>query len=349
VPTDRFRPEAGSSARLDVVICTFQNAAMLALVLEALEAQHAAPELWNVLVVDNNSRDDTCDVIQRHVQVGRIPGLRRVAELTQGLTPARRCGVSCSTAPWIAFVDDDCILDPDWVSGALDFARTHETCAGFGGRVVPRYVENPPAVLAKYGWAFAEQDLGETPVPVDCLVGAGMVVSRAALCESGWDRGPYFADRVGRRLVSGGDVEIALRLAGTGRQLWYTPACSLRHMIPAYRTAMPYLLRMTRGLGVSHSLAHALTWRGSRRAWARAAARDLAASGRTVLRLARRSLGTADGRRDALLATGYELGRGQGIARVAVLLAAGRCEFFAADRPGSAGRGVRRGHAIRAA
>lgn len=355
VPTDRFRPESSGASpptadghQLDVVICTFENAAMLDLVLASLEAQDAPPELWTVLVVDNNSRDDTSDVIERHLHAGRIPGLRRVAELTQGLTPARLCGVSSTSAPWIAFVDDDCILDPGWVTGALDFARTHADCAGFGGRVVPTYLAQPPAVVETYGWAFAEQDFGETPVPVDGLVGAGMVVSRAALRQSGWESGPYFADRIGRKLVSGGDVEIALRLAGTGRALWYTPACALRHMIPAHRTAMPYLLRILRGLGVSESLAHALTWHGSRCAWARAAARDLAGSLRTLLRLAR-TLASPDGRRNAMLATSYELGRGQGVARVGVLLLTGRCQFFGADRPGSAGRGVRRGHAVRAA
>ncbi len=222
----------------------------------------------------------------------------------------------------------------------------HQECGAFGGRVVPTYVGESPAVLARYGWAFAEQDLGDVPVPVDCLVGAGMVVNRAALDESAWTRMPYFEDRVGRNLVSGGDVEIALRLAGTGRPLWCTPACALQHIIPPRRTTMPYLLRMTRGLGISHSLAQASAWRPCRRAWARQASRDVLASFVAVVGLAKRATRGREGRQDAMLAVSYELGRWQGIARVAVLLAEGRCQFFGRDRPDSDRVG---GHVVRPA
>lgn len=343
------RGRANGDTVLDIVICTFDNAAMLDGLLTCLAAQRPAGGQWSVLVVDNNSPDDTRDVVERHSETGAVPGLRRVEERVQGLTPARLQGVRASTAPWIAFVDDDCILREDWVEQAIAFARSHPDCGGFGGRVVPTYVGEPPTVMGRYGWAFAEQNLGETPLAVDCLVGAGMVVSRAALEESGWPRGPFFADRVGRKLVSGGDVEIALRVAGTGRPLWYTPACELRHVIPARRTTMPYLVRMTRGLGVSYSLAQALTWRGPRRSWMRAASTDLAAGLVPVLKRAGRAPSSVSARHDALLAASYECGRWLGVARVAVLLATGRCEFFGADRPDARRRDARRRHAVRAA
>ncbi|MFN2607331.1 MAG: glycosyltransferase [Acidimicrobiales bacterium] len=334
-------------SELDVVICTFDNDLLLDRALGALARQRGAPGPWNVLVVDNNSGPATRDVIDRHISRGDVPGLRRVAEPAQGLTQARVRGVHSTTAPWIAFVDDDCLLGEDWVRGAIEFARSNPGCGAFGGRVVPTYAEVPPAFVARYGWAFAEQDLGDGPAAVDCLVGAGMVVNRTALAECGWAAGPYFADRVGRRLVSGGDVEIALRLAGTGRPLWYTPACELQHLIPARRTEVAYLVRMTRGLGVSHSLARALTWHGSRRAWLRAESNDLVGSLVSVIAAATRAVRGPESRRDALLAASYEWGRCIGAARVAVLLSTGRCPFFGGDRPGGAQAG-RRGHAVRA-
>lgn len=338
-----------ADAELDVVICTFDNARMLDRVLTALAAQAPAHGRWGVLVVDNNSTDDTPDVVERHEATGALPGLRRVEEPTQGLTPARLRGVRSTTAPWIAFVDDDCILDERWVERAIDFGRSQPDCGGFGGRVVPTYVVTPPAVLARYGWAFAEQDLGDVPVTVDCLVGAGMVLNRAALVESGWTRLPFLTDRVGRTLVSGGDVEIALRVAATGRPLWYVPECQLQHVIPARRTTIPYLRRMTRSLGVSSSLAHALTWDRSHRAWLRVATTDLLASLVTVVKLAKRVRTGPEARQDAALAASYEWGRWIGAARVGLLLARGRCEFFGRARPAAVGRDARAGHAVRAA
>ena len=322
---------------VDVVICTYDNATLLDRCLTALGAQEPAGGPWGVLVVVNNSGDDTREVVARHQAAGRVPSLRSVDEPVQGLTPARLRGVASTTAPWIAFVDDDCLLDERWMAEALAFAAAHPGAAGFGGRVVPTFGDgaHARALPAGYGWAFAEQDLGDDHVTVDCLVGAGMVVSRVALQETGWLDGPLFADRIGRRLVSGGDVEIALRLAATGRPLWYTPACRLAHVIPPGRTATPYLARLTRSLGVSWSMASALTWPGSRRSWARRSLRGLLVDAVALLRRAPRRVGQAEGRRDLLLAASYEQGRWTGAAGVALLLVRGRCAFFGRARPGT--------------
>lgn len=329
-------PTAGDT-ELDVVICTFDNARLLDQVLEGLAAQARVAARWSVLVVDNNSTDDTVQVVERHRRHGAIPGLRTVEERVQGLTPARLRGVAATSAPWIAFVDDDCILDEGWIGHALAFAAAHPESGGFGGRVVPAHAEGAPALAGRFGWAFAEQNLGDEPVVVDCLVGAGMVLNRAALDASGWPAAPFFADRVGRKLVSGGDVEIALRVAGTGRPLWYVPGCRIDHVIPIHRTTLRYLVRMTRGLGVASTLADALTWPRSRRAWFRAQPGNLASGVPPVLEEAGRRLSRRQGVGDVVLAASYEAGRWIGVARVARQLAVGGCDFFGQ----AAGRAVR--------
>lgn len=319
-------------SEIAVVICTYDNPVMLDRVLGTLSARTAVGGRWSVLVVDNNSGRETQQVLDRHLARSSAPGLRVVVETTQGLTPARLRGVAETTAPWVAFVDDDCMVEPDWVERALAFAALHPDCGGFGGRVVPTYEEPPPPAVAARGWLFAEQDLGLEAVTVECLVGAGIVLNRSALVESGWTDGPYFADRIGSNLVSGGDVEIALRVAGTGRPLWYEPSCRLRHIIPAQRTTMGYLHRLTRGLGVSSSLATALTWRGGRRSWVLASVGEAVRALIGVLAGARRTVGSHDGRADLALAATFEWGRWLGTTRFAVLLARGRCPFFGGDR-----------------
>lgn len=325
---DPIGPDPGVDIDIDIVICTYDGADLLDRALDALAVQHPVEGSWRVLVVDNNSTDHTAAVVERHVADGRVPGLWRVVETTQGLTPARSRGVRETTAPWVAFVDDDCMLAPGWVAAAVAFARDHPEGAGFGGRVLPVYEAPDPRLLEGRGWAFAEQDLGPTAVPVDCLVGAGMVVNRQALETSGWVQEPFFADRVGRRLVSGGDVEIALRLAGTGRTLWYVPSCELHHVISASRTGFPYLLRMTRSLGVSAGMASALTWGRSPRGWAKATVKELSVALVPVVRHARHGVEGRDARRDVALAVSYELGHWEGSARVLALLATGRCPWF---------------------
>jgi glycosyltransferase involved in cell wall biosynthesis len=313
---------------LDVVICTYNNAAGLDRTLGALGRSRPADGRWSVLVVDNNSTDDTAQVVERHRASGALPSLSRVEEHRQGLTWARLRGVTGTTAPWIAFVDDDCIVDEWWVERTVAFARSHPEAGAFGGRVVLEHEQEVRPVLRDYGWAFAEQDLGDEVQPVDCLVGAGMVLNRAALDECGWTREPLLADRVGASLVSGGDVELALRVAGTGRPLWYDPESAIHHEIPARRVTRDYLVRIITGLGVSHSLAFALTWGGRRPSWLVAAVREARWPLRELLRKVRRIRRGPDARLDALLTASFEWGRWRGIARVAALVVRGRCAFF---------------------
>src|SRR5262249_51169189 len=145
-------------------------------------------------------------VVQTYVQRSSIPGLRSVREPVQGLTPARLRGVRTSTAPWIAFVDDDCVLEPDWIANALAFARAHSGVGAFGGRVLLAWEASPPRYIHAFGYSYAEQNHGEAEGRVRFLVGAGLVVNRQALVTCGWLDEPLLEDRVGDRLVSGGDV-----------------------------------------------------------------------------------------------------------------------------------------------
>jgi glycosyltransferase involved in cell wall biosynthesis len=251
---------------IDLVVCTYDNAALLDRTLEAMSRLRVPAEVrCGVLVVDNNCTDDTPEVVDRWARSFPLP-LRRVREPTQGLTPARLRGVTETNGEWIAFVDDDCLLAEDWVEQAARFAAEHPECGAFGGRVVPEWETEPPPYVLAHRYAYAAKHHGDAPHRRQWLAGAGMVVRRAALEACGWTARQHLADRIGGRLVSGGDVEIGLRIAA-GHEVWYVPACTLRHLIPARRMTRPYLRRITRGLGASRHHAAALSWAGSYPAW----------------------------------------------------------------------------------
>jgi len=241
---------------IELVICTYNNAKLLDRALECLSRQSAPVDRWSVLVVDNNCTDETPEVVERHCKEGRIPGLRRVVEPQQGLTAARLCGVRSTEAVWLAFVDDDCFLDPNWVSSALSFAEAHPGCGAFGGRNVLSWEAPPSEFLAKYGAVFAQQDHGPEAVRFDlqvpyrpALAGAGLVMRRIALERSGWLESQQIGEREGGKLASGGDQEIVIRIAKAGYELWYTPDCKLHHFIPQRRTSEAYMASLYYGIG----------------------------------------------------------------------------------------------------
>jgi glycosyltransferase involved in cell wall biosynthesis len=251
---------------IDVIICTYNNAPLLDCTLDALRRQRVESDVeWSVLVVNNNCADDTEAVVRRHATDFPVP-LTMAYEPEQGLTPARLRGVRETTAEWVAFVDDDCIVASDWIEGAAAFAREHPSCGGFGSRVILDWEEPPPSYVKRCSWAFAHQDHGLRPQRVQSLAGAGFVVRRRALIATGWVDRRFLADRVGDKLISGGDVEMALRL-GADHDLWYNPSCCVSHHIPGRRTTLRYLRDVTYGLGSSKLLGDSMLWNGTYPRW----------------------------------------------------------------------------------
>ena len=245
-----------SKPTIELLICTYNNAALLDRALECLSRQTAPPERWSVLVIDNNCTDETASVVERHRSEGRIPGLRRTVETQQGLTAARLCGVRSTESVWMAFIDDDCFLDEHWVESALAFASEHPGCGAFGGRNVLHWEAPPTEFLAKYGAVFAQQEHGPEAIRFDlqvpyrpALAGAGLVMRREALERSGWLEHQQIGEREGGSLASGGDQEIVIRIAKAGYELWYTPDCVLRHFIPQRRTSEAYMASLYYGIG----------------------------------------------------------------------------------------------------
>jgi len=318
---------------LSLIVCTYNNARHLETALASLAAQEVTGRsTFDVVVVDNNCTDDTATVVDAFAQANPALAVRRIHESRQGLTPARQCGVVNTTAEWIAFVDDDCVLAPDWVAQVLAFARQNPRCGAIGGRVVLDYLSPPDPYLKDYGWLMGHQDFGEAARAVPYLVGAGLVLRRTALDQSGWTEKPLLQDRIAQRLVSGGDMEIGLRIAAKNWQLCYLPACRLYHRIPERRTKSPYLRRLAFGLGASEVMVKALTWDGTRAAFLGDAARRAVARSQAATRRACRALIKRQDLRPARLDASFAYGNWAGIAHLLRLPAADRSETLGAAR-----------------
>jgi glucosyl-dolichyl phosphate glucuronosyltransferase len=241
---------------VEIVICTFNRAQALDACLATLARQTAPDGVWSVLVVDNASTDGTQAVVERHLASGVLPGLRCVREERPGLTAARQRGAAEARAPYVAFVDDDCHIAPDWISQALSALERHPGAAALGGRVEPTWRPDIPPVLRRHGWIFAQQphERDDNEGAVESLVGTGLVLDRKALVDSGWLNDPLLEDRIGRGATSGGDVEICLRLRVRGGALFFIPGMRLEHRIDTGRQTLPRMLELAAGLGTGSAL-----------------------------------------------------------------------------------------------
>ena len=109
---------------------------------------------WELVVVNNNSPDDTDRVIAAHT--GQLP-IVRVFEGKQGHCHARNAAVAAARGDFLVWTDDDVLVPPDWLTHYLDAAARHPEAAVFGGPVRPWFAVTPPAgsPTTWRGWAPA--------------------------------------------------------------------------------------------------------------------------------------------------------------------------------------------------
>src|SRR5271165_3469739 len=117
---------------ITIVICTFERSERLAKALSSLSVQVLPDSVeWEVLVVDNNSRDKTREVVEEFCR--QYPGrFRYTFEPEQGKSCALNRGVGEARGDIVAFTDDDVTLEPTWLQNLTASLRSGEW-AGAGG------------------------------------------------------------------------------------------------------------------------------------------------------------------------------------------------------------------------
>src|SRR6266540_2548384 len=121
---------------ISAIICTYNRANSLQKTLKSLEDLVVPANLsWELIVVDNNSRDDTRAVVEGFARTARFP-VRYVFAGRQGLCHARNTGITVARGEVMAFTDDDVTVDPCWL---WHLKRTFDQCdcMGVAGRIVP--------------------------------------------------------------------------------------------------------------------------------------------------------------------------------------------------------------------
>lgn len=228
-----------------VVIPTYNGANRLPLVVKKLRSQTTTVSLqWEVIIVDNNSKDQTAQVIENLKKQWHsdVP-LRYVFEPQQGIAFARQRGVEEAKGELIGFLDDDNLPASDWVLQSYLFGKEHPTAGAYGGQIHAAYQVDPPLNIERVEHLLlAIRESGDEPFlfcpeQLQLPSGAGLVVRKQA-----WlDHVPSQLMNTGR---GGNDYEISLNLYKAGWEIWYNPNMHLEHDIPSHRLDKNYLLSL---------------------------------------------------------------------------------------------------------
>lgn len=229
---------------VSVVVCTYNRSASLRETLEGLQGQRTDGFDYELLVIDNNSRDDTRAVVESLAP--RFGGrLHYVFEGRQGLSHARNAGMREARGELIAFTDDDVLPAPDWLA-ALRVAAAAFSADCVFGRVVPLWLAPPPKWMGPYFLnRLAMLDRGGQARLVSAsreqFVGANFALTRRAVSLAG-EFNVGLGNR-GDRMGGEEDTEFFERLLAARLRIAYTPAAVVQHKVGEDRMRLAYFRR----------------------------------------------------------------------------------------------------------
>ncbi|MEM6253533.1 MAG: hormogonium polysaccharide biosynthesis glycosyltransferase HpsE [Cyanobacteria bacterium P01_D01_bin.156] len=240
-----------------VVICTYNGEHRLPKLLDRLRSQITPHDLtWEILIVDNNSQDQTARYIsQQQQQHWSSPWpLRYKFEPRQGLAYARRCAIQNIHSQLVGFLDDDTLPANNWVAQAYDFAQRHPEVGAYGSAINGQYESQPPKGFERIASCLAVIQRGDTAFQYDTGLlpaGAGMVIRRQAWLDC-IPAEPDLTGVCGASLnAKGEDIETLSYIRQGGWSIWHNPQMQLTHVIPAHRLRPSYLLRLFQSIGNS--------------------------------------------------------------------------------------------------
>lgn len=233
-----------------VAIPTYNGASRLPLVLERLRQQvNTENFLWEIIIVDNNSKDNTAQVVSDYQVkwLSNVP-LRYCFEAEQGIAFARQRAVLEAKGELIGFLDDDNLPDENWVAYAYSFGKEHPKAGAYGGQIHADFEVEPPANFKRIQSFLAIRERGNKthkykPENLNLPPGAGMVIRKQAWCEN-------VPNRLVRTSRGGNDFEVLLHLHKGGWEIWYNPAMHIYHLIPKSRLEKDYLIPLIRNAGL---------------------------------------------------------------------------------------------------
>ena len=168
-----------------IAIPTHNGASRLPLVLDRLRLQVDLETVtWEVIVIDNNSTDETKHIVKTYEQDFPCP-LKYCFEPKQGAGYARKLAIKEAKSELIGFLDDDNIPDPNWIKAAIEFAQDHPQAGAIGSQIHPDFDQPPHPDLKPLLPYFAISEWGQKPFQYDRMLppSAGLVVRRQAWIE----------------------------------------------------------------------------------------------------------------------------------------------------------------------
>ena len=225
---------------ISIIIPTHNRSNLLQQTVDTLLAQTYPSDRWELILVDNNSSDDTARVIA--ALVARDDHVRGLSEPRKGAHFARNSGALAAKGEILYFTDDDMLAEPDMLERIVEGFETDESVASVTGKVLPKWETEPPVWVLKHcrNELLSLIDLGEALIVSDDDPGVfscHQAVKRDVFMRAGG----YNPDTNAEVFTGDNETGLNIKIKNLGYRFAYVGRAVTHHMIPASRMTQRYL------------------------------------------------------------------------------------------------------------
>jgi glycosyltransferase involved in cell wall biosynthesis len=227
-----------SGLAISVVVCTYNRAELLAIGLQTLCEQTLAITDYEVIVVDNNSKDNTRKVAEDFSR--RFPNIRYFFEKQQGLSHARNRGWREARGDYIAYIDDECKAPTQWLATAKRIIDRLSP-AVFGGPYYGYHNTLPPRWWKESYEAFEPCDTARALSPGEYIRGGNIFVQHSLLESMGGFE--VSLGMSGSKLSYGEESHFQRRLRASmpEEMIYYDPELVIYHLVRPEKMTWRYI------------------------------------------------------------------------------------------------------------
>jgi glycosyltransferase involved in cell wall biosynthesis len=237
---------------LSIIICSYNRASYISDALTSLYCQSAGLNAFEVIIVDNNSTDNTKEVYTAWRQTNNNGQFTFISETKQGASFARNTGAAIAKGQWVCFMDDDAVATPNYVENILKHIHNKPDAVGFGGRIIPKYIPSEPKWMSYYVSSLVG-NFDYAPIACAFENGKYPLESNMIVKKSVYDQiGGFNVNLpgvVGTLRIGGEGKELFYKILALGHIIYYDPAICVHHVVEVKKLTSEYMYRVASGIG----------------------------------------------------------------------------------------------------
>lgn len=216
--------------KISVAVCTYNRSDVLPKCLESLVDQTTTLEFFEVLIIDNNSTDETKKIADDFCE--KHTNFKYIFEEKQGLSHARNRATTEAKGEFLAYIDDDAIADREWVKNILDAIKTDSSMVAFGGPIYPWYKSEKPKWFKD---EFGLYSLGDEHLQLNLqnhpfgLSGSNMIFKKDILAKYNGFSAEY--GMAGNKIAFGEESLLFNKMLRNNENVQYFPDLFVYHLV----------------------------------------------------------------------------------------------------------------------